>query len=415
MTSGSIVARAAHVLSEKNSISICLPNNPTLDAVAAGTALYMGLSALGKNIGLSCESQINPEFGIIGQDKIQSTLIADGDNLVVSFPYTEGSVDKVTYNIETDVFNLIIQPREGFSRLDPQKVKFSYAGGKPDAIVTIYAPTFNSLGKLYSAQPDQFTGVDIINIDRHFTNANFGSVNFVDKKSSSMSEMVLSLLQELKVTIDKDIATNLYTGIASATNNFSAHSVTAETFEMIALLMKSGAVKKPIYTMNALGINKANQQSFAQPFSPQLGQPQQPFGQQFSGYQPMQVPQAPMSQFNQMQQPQQAQQPQFMMNQPEMQQMNSQMNQQMNQPMQMGGASAEFSEPKMSLQVQEAPIAPEIEQQVEMVENKEVKPDEDSSSNQNVVPQQEPQQQEPQQKTPKDWLKPKIFKGTNLV
>jgi hypothetical protein len=104
-----------------------------------------------------------------------------------------------------------------------------------------------------------------------------------------------------------------------------------------------------------------------------------------------------------------------MMNQPEMQQMNSQMNQQMNQPMQMGGASAEFSEPKMSLQVQEAPIAPEIEQQVEMVENKEVKPDEDSSSNQNVVPQQEPQQQEPQQKTPKDWLKPKIFKGTNLV
>ena len=54
------------------------------------------------------------------------------------------------------------------------------------------------------------------------------------------------ILQNLKIEIDRDIATNLYTGIATATNNFTSYSVNAETFENIATLLRSGAVKKMI-------------------------------------------------------------------------------------------------------------------------------------------------------------------------
>lgn len=451
MTSGSIFARPAHVLSGKNSISICLPNNPTFDAVAAGTALYMGLSSLGKSVGLSCETTLNPDFGLVHQDKAQNALIADGNNLVVSFPYQEGSVDKVTYNIDSDTFNLIIQPREGFNRLDPNKVNFSYTGGKPEVIVTIYAPTLNSLGKLYTAHADQFTGVDIINIDRHFTNGNFGTINVVDKKSPSMSEMVLALLNELKVNLDRDMATNLYAGIAAATNNFTSHSVSAETFESIAMLLKSGAVKKPSYAINRQMGSMSTLQSPG--MQPQFGQGPQgpsPFGgqygqqmnqpQQMNMYQqypqmPSQIPSMPVNQgqFPPMKQNMPAQQPQTQGMNP----MNIQssfggaLGEEPESAMAvstMSGPSAEFNEISGSSQKVEMPQvnAPDMiadiqaEPEIEFVENKEIKPQEVSDVVTNNEPQKIPQQQiqqtqQDQKKTPKDWLKPKIFKGTNLV
>jgi phosphoesterase RecJ-like protein len=89
-----------------------------------------------------------------------------------------------------------------------------------------------------------FQGKNIINIDRHLTNGFYGTVNYVNKTSSSTAELVFKTLQNLSCEIDKDMATNLYVGISSATNNFTSYSVNAETFETIAQLLKLGAVKK---------------------------------------------------------------------------------------------------------------------------------------------------------------------------
>lgn len=244
MTKSNESARIAQILNEKQSISICLPQNPNLDAVASATALYLTLLHMGKQVGIAAPEEVNPQFALIGQDKIQTQLSSEGNTLVVSFPYTEGAVDKVTYNIEGDRFNLLISPKEGMSKLDHTKVKYVYSGGRPDVIITIYTPTLNALGGLYNNQKDKFSGVEIINIDRHFTNSNYGTVNVVDKKAASMSEIVTDLLRAMNLKMDKDAATNLYTGIVAATNNFTAHAVTGQTFEASAFLMNNGAVRK---------------------------------------------------------------------------------------------------------------------------------------------------------------------------
>ena len=56
--------------------------------------------------------------------------------------------------------------------------------------------------------------------------------------------MVLSIIQTLGIEIDRDIATNLYAGAAASTNNFTSYSTNADTFEHVATLLRSGAVKK---------------------------------------------------------------------------------------------------------------------------------------------------------------------------
>lgn len=242
--------RLIQIIQKYNSFAICLPVNPIVDTIAAGTALYLGLTKLGKNTAISSSADISSKFPLNAVDKIQKNLTTMGSNLVVSFPYTEGAIDKVTYNIEGDFFNLIIQPRENQSKINPSQVKYSYAGGQIDAIFTIDAPTLDSssFGSLYTANQDQFKGKDIINIDRHLTNSRFGTVNLVKAPLSSTSEIILKILHYAKVEITPDMATNLYLGIKNATNNFTAYSVNAETFENSAFLLKAGAKKLPNFS-----------------------------------------------------------------------------------------------------------------------------------------------------------------------
>lgn len=234
--------RIQEALSKANLGAIVLPANPTTDAVAAACSLYLALMKMGKSVALACSQKVN--LDISASDKIQQELVATGDNLVISFPYNEGSIDKVDYNISGESFNLVVTPRPGFSKLDPSQVKYSYSGGALDFIIVIDSPTLQSLGTLYTDNQTQFQGKEIINIDRHLTNAFYGTINYVNKSSSSISELVFAMLQQLKIEVDKNMATNLYSGIASATNNFSSYSVNAETFETIAQLLRLGAVKK---------------------------------------------------------------------------------------------------------------------------------------------------------------------------
>ncbi len=236
--------RAAAIINKGVIGSIILPPNPNIDAIASATSLYLGLTKLGKTVSIACESDI--ESDLFAADKIQKNINAGGDNLVISFPYTDGSIDKVDYSIKGNSFNLIITPRPGFPKLDPSQVKYSYTGGVIDFFITIYTPNLSSLGSIYIENQNQFNGRDIINIDRHLTNTLFGTVNFVNRTASSISELVLIFLQFLKVEIDKDIATNLYTGLVSATNNFNSYSVNASTFECAAQLLKAGATRKII-------------------------------------------------------------------------------------------------------------------------------------------------------------------------
>jgi len=100
----------------------------------------------------------------------------------------------------------------------------------------------------------------------------------VNKTASSTSELVYKVIEGLSVQFDKDISTNLYTGIASATNNFTSYSVNAETFETIAKLMKAGAVKKtmkqsPVQTYGGSMPQPTFNKPVFQPQSPQVTQP----------------------------------------------------------------------------------------------------------------------------------------------
>jgi hypothetical protein len=272
---GETTQQLQDIINKGTTGSILLPQNPSVDAVAAGTALYLGLTKLGKNMTIASSALVNSD--IHGSDKISDSIVNGGDNLVISFPYQDGSIDKVDYFIKDDIFNLVITPRAGFPRLDPSKVNYTYSGGTADFFIIVDTPNLNSLGQIYKDNQKDISGKPIINIDRHLVNDFFGKVNIVDKAASSTSQLALRILRELQIDIDKDIATNLYNGLMTATNNFTSYSVNADTFETAADLLKLGAVKKQVRPapQQTVGGNRPpmNQSQPQQPRQPQQHQP----------------------------------------------------------------------------------------------------------------------------------------------
>lgn len=230
------------LVSQKNSGVICLPENPSKDSIVSALTLYHALIKLGKNITVVCSTEVRSD--VPDSDKIQLSFSNSGNNLVISLPYQEGSIDKVDYNIQGEYFNLIITPREGSPKLDSKDVKYTYSGGDVDFIITIDAQSLKTLGQVYTDNQKKFQEKVVVNIDRHLSNSFFGNINMVSKTISSTSEIILSILNALNFEVDREMATSLYNGLISATNNFTSFSVNAGTFETAASLLKMGASKK---------------------------------------------------------------------------------------------------------------------------------------------------------------------------
>jgi bifunctional oligoribonuclease and PAP phosphatase NrnA len=85
-----------------------------------------------------------------------------------------------------------------------------------------------------------------INIDHHPGNDDFGDLNVVVPTASSTSELVFRLLQDLGVEVDRDIATNLYTGVFTDTGSFQYSNSTPDTLRMAAELLEFGVPKTEI-------------------------------------------------------------------------------------------------------------------------------------------------------------------------
>ena len=80
---------------------------------------------------------------------------------------------------------------------------------------------------------------DIINIDHHISNENYGAINVVIPEYASASQVAYALFRNL-YAIDKDTASCFYTALLSDTRYFTTSSVNPEVFEVAKELVDIG-------------------------------------------------------------------------------------------------------------------------------------------------------------------------------
>jgi phosphoesterase RecJ-like protein len=80
----------------------------------------------------------------------------------------------------------------------------------------------------------------VLEIDHHDQREPFGNLHLIDTSAASVGEIVYSLLMELEVPIDRDMAMNMLTSIIVETNSFRLPAVRPRTFEICARLLETG-------------------------------------------------------------------------------------------------------------------------------------------------------------------------------
>ena len=97
----------------------------------------------------------------------------------------------------------------------------------------------------------------IINIDHHVTNTGFGHHQLVDPAASSSTAIVYRLLKHMGLTIGREVATSIYTGILTDTGSFRFANTNRQAFDICAEMVGCGVdpytVAQHVYGTYSLG------------------------------------------------------------------------------------------------------------------------------------------------------------------
>ena len=101
------------LLVKTRDVLIVTHEHPTFDSIGSSLALYLGIAGLGKRVTVACPDPLTVELSsFVGMNKVINAL--GKKNFIISLDYVDGSIDRVSYNIENHKFNLVIEPRAGF-------------------------------------------------------------------------------------------------------------------------------------------------------------------------------------------------------------------------------------------------------------------------------------------------------------
>ncbi len=230
-----------NLIDAAKSVLILLPVNPNLDQVAAGLSLYLGLRSK-KDTVISCPTPMVVEFNrLVAIDKISSEL--GNKNLALKFmDYPASDIERVSYDIENSQFKLTVIPKPGFSAPKKEQVEISYTGISGDTIILVGGESQEAFPAITS--PD-LASAKLIHIGTKALPVTDKSVLSFARPGSSVSEVLYPLMSEAGLEIDADTASNILAGIEEGGKGFAGELVTAETFEIVAHLLRAGG-KRPV-------------------------------------------------------------------------------------------------------------------------------------------------------------------------
>ena len=83
---------------------------------------------------------------------------------------------------------------------------------------------------------------EILKIDHHPSEEEFGECDWVDETSSSTCQMIIELLLDTGMKFDRKVAENLYLGVVSDSDRFLISYTSAKTFNLVSRLIEKSQI-----------------------------------------------------------------------------------------------------------------------------------------------------------------------------
>lgn len=80
----------------------------------------------------------------------------------------------------------------------------------------------------------------VLNVDHHKSNEEYGKINYVNSEAAAVGEIIYDIMEQLKVTLNKSIATCIYTSLLTDTGSFRHSNTTSKTHNIAGKLISTG-------------------------------------------------------------------------------------------------------------------------------------------------------------------------------
>jgi phosphoesterase RecJ-like protein len=115
-----------------------------------------------------------------------------------------------------------------------------------DALVVCDTPTATRMAGFYDVHRQVLSHCKVIVIDHHYTNDQFGTINFVQPTAAASAEVICDLLDDSGMEIDTPAAICLLTALVTDTQSFRTDSTTPHSLHWAERLCAAGAQMYPI-------------------------------------------------------------------------------------------------------------------------------------------------------------------------
>ena len=241
-------------LSPKQQIAELVKNNQRIllvghknhggDLLGSMLALESVLTSQGKSVSMVVSETISESLLFLpGIEKIQPDVSAR--DLIVQINKKKNDIEKVSYNDDNDLLNIIISPKS--KALSGKDLKIIEGDFNYDLIIVLDTPDVEKIDNIYDKYTELFFEVPIINIDHHSGNEYFGTVNLVDLTATSTAEILVSIIEAMGPNhFDADVATCLLTGLIADTGSFKNTNTTPKSLTISAQMLAAGARQQEI-------------------------------------------------------------------------------------------------------------------------------------------------------------------------
>ncbi len=227
-------------LTKAQNITIAVSKKSGFDGLASGLALYLSLKKIGKSASILAKAPTILDAKMLyGVDKIGQS--DDKKNLVVVLENAVKNVDKVTYYLDGDQLKIVVHAFPQSNGIAQSDISFESAAIKPDLLIGIGFTDQEELINESTHEQQLDPSVMTINLSKEDPSKKVAQYNLNYPGMPALGEIACQFLEFLALPIDEDIAFNLYTAIASATQMFSPKTAQEATLETAAWLLKLGA------------------------------------------------------------------------------------------------------------------------------------------------------------------------------
>ena len=231
-------------LKDANNVLVTVSQNPSVDQLAAAIGMTLVLNKMGKH-GTAVFSGAVPstiEF-LKPEETLEKTTDSLRDFIIA---LDKSKADKLRYKVEDQHVKIFITPYR--TTIGQEDLEFSHGDFNVDAVLALGVKQQTDLDQAITAHGRILHDATVIAVNTT-EGSELGGINLNIPNSSSLSEILADLSQELKSDVfDEQISTAYLTGIVAETDRFSNEKTKPTTMSISAKLMANGANQQLVAT-----------------------------------------------------------------------------------------------------------------------------------------------------------------------